>query len=381
MLYNVFMAKYPGKITLILVITFSLFSLWTHDAKSEEENNIIFEAKVVEILEEKELLREDGSASLQQNLKLVGLTDRWSGKEFTYFGIGELDVISANVYKSGDRVMINYLRDADGNDVYYVTDYVRRGNLYVLGIIFSIIVIIIGKWKGVRALISLVGSFVIIMGFIIPRILAGSSPLLIGLIGALAILLFIIYATEGFNKKSHVAVLSIFICLLITYLLSVAFGSLTRLTGMAQEEVMYLVGIGHGIINFKGLLLVAIIIGTLGVLDDVVISQVVSVKQILAADPNLSKKKVFSMAFEVGKSHLASMVNTLFLAYAGASLPLLILFSVNEPPFLTFGQVINNEIIAVEIVRTLVGSIGIALAVPISTILATHSYAKKRHAS
>ncbi len=361
------------------LILLGVFYILPNVVQAQENTDNIFEAKVIEIVKEKELTREDGSTNLQQNLKLEGLTGRWEGKEFNFYGIDELDVINSNIYQVGDRVMVNYLQDAEGKDVYYVVDYVRRGNLYLLAIIFAVLVIAIGEWKGLRAVISLVGSFAVIMGFIIPNILNGHSPLMIGLIGALVILIFIIYITEGFNKKSHISILSIFVCLVLTYILASMFSSLARLTGMAQEETMFLIGIGETAIDFKGLLLTAIIIGTLGVLDDVVISQVSSVEQIVKANPNLSRMKVFSMAFDVGKSHLASMVNTLFLAYAGASLPLLILFSVNEPPFLTFGQVINNEMIATEIVRTLVGSIGIALAVPISTILAAKYYTQKNH--
>ncbi|MBU0707596.1 YibE/F family protein [Patescibacteria group bacterium] len=362
-------------ITVPIISVFLLLPLYGH-AQTENTDDI-FEAKVVGIIEEKVLVREDGSENIQQNLKLLGLTERWQGKEFNFNGIGELDVINSNVYKVGDHVLVNHLENSDGQSVYYIVDYIRRSNLYLLALVFAIIVIAIGKWKGLKALISLIGSFTIIMGFIIPNILNGHSPLIIGLIGTLAILVFVIYITEGFNLKSHISVLSIFICLFFTYILSIIFTSVTHLTGMAQEEIMYLVGIGHGTINFKGLLLTAIIIGTLGVLDDVVISQVTSARQIIKANPSLSRGKVFSMTFEVGKSHLASMVNTLFLAYAGASLPLLILFSLNQPPFLSFSQVINNELIATEIVRTMVGSIGIALAVPISTFLAAYFYSKK----
>jgi len=141
---------------------------------------------------------------------------------------------------------------------------------------------------------------------------------------------------------------------------------------MANEETMFLLGLGEETINFQGLLLAGIIIGTLGVLDDMVISQVAAVEQIKLANPELSKKEVFKKSYKIGVSHISSMTNTLFLAYAGAALPLLLLFSVKQEPFLTFNQVINNEMIATEIVRTLAGSIGLVLAVPVATVLAVH---------
>ena len=134
---------------------------------------------------------------------------------------------------------------------------------------------------------------------------------------------------------------------------------------------MFLIDFGKTMINFKGLLLAGIIISTLGVLDDVIISQIVSVEQIKKINSNLSKKDVYKKAMKIGVSHMSSMINTLFLVYAGASLPLLLLFTINEPPFLTFNQIINNEIIAIEIVRTLAGSIGLVLSIPITTFLAS----------
>ena len=330
----------------------------------------VFEARVLRILETQKTEREDGSIIIQQKIKLEGLEGEWQDKEIIYNGIADLDVISQNVYKEGDRVIVSYSKGIDGNDRFYVTDFVRRSSLYWLLIIFILAVIIIGKWKGFRALISLALTFGVIIFFILPRILAGDSPLLIAIIGSVIIIFFIIYLTEGFNRRSHTALISILITLLITGLISILFTSLARLTGMASEETMFLIGLGENTINFQGLLLAGIILGTLGVLDDMVISQVAAVEQIKSANPELSKKEVFKKSYKIGISHISSMTNTLFLAYAGAALPLLLLFSVKQAPFLTFSQVINNEMIATEIVRTLTGSIGLVLAVPIATLLA-----------
>lgn len=332
----------------------------------------IFEARVLRILETQKYTRQDGSEVTQQKIKMEGLQGEWKSKEIIYNGISEIDVVSQNVYKEGDRVIVSYTKDFDGNDQFYITDYVRRGSLFWLLIIFILTVIIIGRWKGFRALVSLLLTFVVIIFFILPRILAGDSPLLIAIIGSVIILFFIVYLTEGFNRRSHTALVSILIALVITGLISIIFTYLTRLTGMASEEAMHLLGLGENAINFQGLLLAGIMIGTLGVLDDMVISQVAAVEQIKIANPSLSKKEVFKKSYKIGISHISSMTNTLFLAYAGAALPLLLLFSVKQVPFLTFSQVINNEMIATEIVRTLTGSIGLVLAVPIATILAVH---------
>ena len=148
---------------------------------------------------------------------------------------------------------------------------------------------------------------------------------------------------------------------------------------MAQDEAVFLIGLTKNAINFQGLLLTGMLIGAVGVLDDVIVSQIESVKQIKEANPKLPNRKVFASAFKIGNTHLSTVVNTLFLTYAGASLPLLLLFAINQGTFTTFSQVINNEMIATEIVRTLVGSIGVALSMPIATYFGAYwMKAKKR---
>jgi len=339
-----------------------------------EENNIpndrVFKAKVIRILEERMIERENGSKALQQNLLLRGLEKEWKDKEIEHKGISEIDMASANIYKVGDKVLVSEVKNIDGATDYYITDFIRSGYLFWLALIFSAIIIIIGKKKGVKSLISLVVSFLIIIKFIVPKIISGNSPLIVGILGALVILTVIIYLTEGFNKKSHIAVISVFLSLVVTFILSWIFTHLTRLTGLAQEEAVFLLGANNGMIDFRGLLLAGILIGTIGVLDDIIVGQVEAVRQIRKANPNFTILQVYQSAYEVGNTHLGEIVNTLFLTYAGASLPILLLFYLNPIGVVSFTQVVNNEIIATEIVRTLVGSIGVALSMPISTILA-----------
>lgn len=339
----------------------------------KEADTETFEAKIIEVIEEKETAREDGSKSFQQNIKLKGLTGQWKDKEFTFEGIDEVDVVTAPRYEKGDKVVVSASQDFEGNYQFYITDYVRRLPLYVLAVLFAVVIVVIGKWKGLRAIIGLIFSFVVILKFIVPRIMSGSSPLLVSIAGAVAILLFVIYVTQGFNKKSHSAVASIIVSLILTGLLSALFTAVAKLTGMCEES-MYLLGVAGGELNFEGLLLAGILLGTLGVLDDMVVAQISAVEQIKIANPDLSHLEVYKRAMKIGVDHISSMTNTLFLAYAGASLPLLILFSINEPPFLTFSQVINHEIIATEVIRTLVGTIGLALSVPIATLIASYAF-------
>ena len=357
-----------------MVLFFPFWGLQAQETKGSEGS---FRAVVLEILEQEEKTLEDGSKITQQNVKLKGIGGEWKDKEVTFYGISDLVVSKSTIYKKGDKVVVNYFQSPEGGINYYISDFVRSNSIYWLFLVFLIIVLAVGKWKGLAALISLALSFFIIMKMIVPMISSGYNPLMIAIIGSFFILFFIIYITEGYNKKAHFAILSIAICLIIIALLSYLFTYITRLSGMAQEEVLFLVAGGKGSINFQGLLLAGIVIGALGVLDDIVISQVESINQIKKANPKLNKKEVLKIANEIGSSHLGAIINTLFLAYAGISIPLLILFSLGQSTFSGFESIINSEVIATEIVRTLVGVIGITLSVPITNWLVVCFYEPK----
>ncbi|MBU0596549.1 YibE/F family protein [Patescibacteria group bacterium] len=355
----------------ILLLTLLLLIPYATNAQTESSSvhDELFKAEIIEIIEENDNSVEANTESFQQKLKLIGLDEKWKGKEIISDNM-DLQVVSNPRYEVGDKVLVSYFQDINSNNVYYVTGPVRQGSLYWLALIFALVVIAIGRWKGLRSLAVLLLTFLIILKFIVPKILTGNDPLFITIIGSLIILTLAIYITEGLKRNSTIAIFSVLISLIITGFISIWFTGLAKLTGFASEEAIYLTGLAGSGIDIKGLLLAGIIIGALGVLDDVVIAQVVLVKELKISSPEFSKKQIYAKAMRVGVSHLSSMINTLFLAYAGAALPLLILFSVKQPPFLNFNNVINNEIIATEIVRSLAGSIGIVLAVPISTLMA-----------
>lgn len=361
---------------LFFVVLFLLFLplvVFAQDSKKTDEG---FKAIVLEVLEEKENVLPDGTKAWQQNLKLKGISGEMNGREFAFYGISDFDVLNKNIYKHGDKVIVVGSADHEGNISYYITDFVRTGPLFILFILFVFCLLLVGRGKGLRSIISLALTFFIIVEFIVPRALSGGSIILPTLIFGIIILAIVVYLTEGFGKKSHLAVLSISLSLAFTVFLSWFFVMLSRLSGLGSEEISNLINIGNGTINFKGLLLSGIIIGALGVIDDVVISQIVAVEQLYEADPGQSTSAIFKKAMEIGVSHIGSMTNTLFLAYAGASLPLLVLFVSGESAFSGWGEVVNNEAIATEIVRTLAGSIGLVMAVPISTYLAVRSFKK-----
>lgn len=361
------------KIFLLILLFFPFLVFAQENIKSDR----YYKAEVVEVIKQQTTVLPEGGSTEQQNLKLKLLDGERKGQEVEFNGINNFDVISKNIYNTGDQVLVLESVNAEGQASYYITDYIRTKSLWWLIAVFAITITIVGRWKGVRSLISLVASFFVIIKFIIPQILAGANPLLITIIGSAAILLAVVYITEGISHHSHVAVISIFLSLLLSVFLAWFFVQFGKLSGFSSEEDFSLINIGHNVINFKGLLLAGIIIGTLGVLDDVVISQITAVKQLYEANRGLSKKQIFKRAYEIGVSHISSMTNTLFLAYAGVSMSLLILFISGQSAFDSWAQIINNESVATEIVRTLAGSVGLILSVPISTFLAAWWEEKK----
>lgn len=281
---------------------------------------------------------------------------------------------SNTLYKVGNEVVIAYAEDSTGGETYLITDYVRRTPLLALFLIFVVVTVIIGKWKGLSSILGMGVSFMVILRFILPSIYSGSDPVTIAILGSLAIIPVTFFLSHGFNRKTLVAIVGTLISLIVTGILATLFVEATKLTGFASEEAGFLNVFKEGTINIKGLLLAGIIIGVLGVLDDITISQSAIVQELKLANPELKAKELYSKAMSVGKDHIASMVNTLILVYTGAALPLLLLFVDNPRPF---SELINYEIIADEVVRTLVGSIGLVLAVPITTFIA--SYAINNH--
>jgi len=326
------------------------------------------EGRVTQILEEKQVIP-IGTEEPQLYQKLEILITKGSLKdEKITIENGNLPMSNLQKYKVGDELVINYGKDFEGNDTFYITDYVRRSALLWLFVIFVIIAVAIGRWQGMTSLFGMGISFLVIFKFILPKISAGSDPVQVAILGSLVIIPATFLLSHGVNKKTGIAIMGTLISLVVTGVLANAFVEASRLTGFASEEAGFLQAYKPGLINIKGLLLAGIIIGVLGVLDDITISQSAIVQQLKAANPKLKAGELYKKAMAVGKDHIASMVNTLVLVYTGAALPLLLLFIDNPHPF---SEIINYEIIADEVVRTLVGSIGLILAVPITTFIAS----------
>ncbi len=269
--------------------------------------------------------------------------------------------------KPGTDILVSISKTPDNVVNAYFVDYVRVVPIFWLAVIFAIAIILISRWKGVRAILSMAFSLYIIIGYIIPHILIGEDPLRVSIIGSIILLGVTLYLTYGWSLKTHAAVLSMVIVLLITGALSAVFVVITKLNGSGDENVMFLMQLMETPINLRGLLLGGMIIGALGVLDDLVTTQASAVFELHHANPSFGFRDLYDSAMRIGQDHVAATVNTLVLAYAGASLPMLLMFSLARGDY---GYLINFAFIAEEVVRTLVGSLGLIAAVPLTTVIA-----------
>lgn len=366
--------KHQHLITTILITTVIFFSQKTYLLAQTSETIKDYQGKVLEVIEEKEIeFPKQEVKQKYQKLKVLITKGEKEGEEVE-IEVGTIPQTQNITYSRGNKVLINSYEDMDGNEVFYITDIIRTDMLLILFIIFILLATIVGKKKGFFSLLAMAISFVIIFLFLLPQIANGKDPVLIAILTSLIIIPITFYLSHGLEKKTTISILGTLIALVITGILSIVFVNLTKLSGGATEEALFLQGISGKEYNLKGLLLAGIIIGTLGIMDDITISQTSIVYQLFDLKKDITTKELFKRSMELGKDHIASMINTLVLVYTGASMPLLLLF-MNESR--TFGEVINLEPVATEIVRTLVGSIGLILAVPITTYLACLVVKKK----
>ncbi|MEV8524552.1 YibE/F family protein [Streptomyces sp. NPDC052000] len=302
----------------------------------------------------------------QQGLCGKATVEVTSGKEKgrTFTEIVQPD--SPRQLHQGQGVIVAYAPDAPHDLQYSVTDVNRRVPMALLAGIFALAVVVVGRLRGVMALVALVVSFAVLTLFILPAILQGSNPLLVAVVGASAIMLIALYMCHGLSARTSVAVLGTLASLILIGLLGSVFIGWAALTGNTDENT----GLIHGLypnIDMSGLLLAGVIIGSLGVLDDVTVTQTSAVWELHEANPTMGPRGLYRAGIRIGRDHIASVVNTLVLAYAGAALPLLLLFSIAQS---SVGTVANSELVAEEVVRTLVGSIGLVASVPLTTALA-----------
>lgn len=348
----------------IIFILFLLFFLWPAASFAQEvfnEDQGIWHGQVVEIItNDIKIIPGTDTKHLYQTIK-VDVLD--GPKE------GEIIIIENDYLElsQGDKFYFNYIVYTDGSEAYGVINIDRKGALYFLIGLFVLAVIIFGKWQGVRSLFALVGSFFAIFYILMPGILGGWNPVFASVVVASVILFAAIFFTHGFNRESAVAYGGTMIAVFLTSLFAIFSVHLTDLSGFASEASTYLNFNTNGSLDFTALLLGAMIIGVLGVLDDIAVTQAAVVTELFNSNSSLSRVEVYGKALRVGREHVGALVNTLVLAYTGASFPLLLHFYTASSGL---SMSLNTELFATEIVRTIVGSIGLILAVPIVTALA-----------
>ncbi|KKT78162.1 MAG: hypothetical protein UW75_C0048G0004 [Parcubacteria group bacterium GW2011_GWF2_44_8] len=325
-------------------------------------------AEVLEIVEqfERDIMGTGASTTVQEMRILIEEGER-EGEVVKLEN--DLSVLSV-----GDKIFVNRLLSIDGTEYYIFKDVERRGPLLFLIAIFIGLVVWLSGMQGVRAVLSLALSIGAIIFLLIPALLAGYSPALASLVIAGLILSVTLFLPHGFKPRVFITFVGTFGAVFATCIIAWIWVTWMRFTGFGDDSSVYLNFATGGTLDLTGLLLGGIIIGLLGVLDDVSITQASVVQELKAANPKFGFKDLYRRALRVGRDHVGSLVNTLALAYVGTSLPLLLLYSYSESPI---SILINQEILAAEILRIIVGSIGLVLAVPFTTAMAAWYFKDK----
>ena len=342
---------------------------WPASAQEvHQEFQELVKAEVIEVVEESErTVMGTDTTTVVQELRVL-LKDGPRAGEVVPL---ENDLV---LLRPGDKIFVNHLQAIDGTEYFIFRDMERRGALVVLGLVFVGLVVWLSRWQGVRALLSLGISFGAIVFLLIPAVLAGYNPALVSLGIAGLVLSATLFFTHGVKPRVVVTFFGTFGAVFLTCALAWLWVTWMRFSGLTDDTSVYLNLATDGQIDLAGLLLGGIIIGLLGVLDDVSITQASVVQELKGANPGFGFTDLYTRALRVGRDHVGSLVNTLALAYAGASLPLILLYSYSTAPL---SVIINQEIIAAEIVRIVIGSIGLILAVPLTTALAAWYFKDK----
>lgn len=273
----------------------------------------------------------------------------------------------------GDKVLLGVQDGAPLTERYQYVDHDRGRPLLLLAGIFAVAVVVLSRWRGFAALIALGVTGVTLTQFIMPAILKGSNPLLVAVVGGAVIMVIALFLTHGVNAQSSVALAGTIAALGLTAFLGWAFVKFSDLSGLGSEGASVVKAYVPDL-DLAGLLVAGIVIGALGVLDDVTVTQASAVWELSAANPAASRAALFGAGLRIGRAHVASVVNTLVLAYAGAALPILMVFAISGTKA---GYLISTEMVAIEVVRGLVGSLGLIAAVPLTTALAAMAVADR----
>ncbi len=360
--------KHKKIFTLILIGLYfvSSFVAWGSEVHQELQETV--RAEVLEIVsrEDKDIMG-TGVTTTVETVRVEILQGQKSGEVASF----ENDLLALN---KGDKIYVNRLVAIDGTEYYTFKDIDRKLTLMWLSLALVVLVIVFASWQGVRAIFSLLLSMLAIWYLLVPALLAGYNPALASFILAAVILAFTLFVTHGLRPYVFLAYLGTMSAVGISCLVTAFSVSALRLTGFSADASVYLNFATGGQLDLAGLLLGGIIIGLLGVLDDVAITQASVVQELKAANSHLTMRELYQSSIRVGRDHVGSLVNTLALAYVGTSLPLVLLYAKSAAPLL---DVVNQEMVAGELLRIMVGSMGLVLAVPLTSMLAAGYFARR----
>jgi uncharacterized membrane protein len=335
---------------------------------SPNSESVYFRGKIEKILEERKITPAGSETFFTQKVQVR----RSDTNETFELEVGtDVQPLNANQrLKPNTQVILTQVSNPDGGLTYAIADVYRLPMLTWLFAGFLVLVLLVARLQGLASIVGMVISLGVLSLYIVPSILSGGNPMIVSILGAGVIAVITIYLSHGFNAHSHIALASMMGSLVVVSLLSALAVQAAQMVGLGSEEAYFLQFGETANINLQGLLLGGIVLGTLGILDDICIAQISTVYQLKQANKDLGFHELYERGLKVGKDHVASLVNTLVLAYAGANLPLFLLFSINQS--LPWWVTINNEVIAEEVLRTLVGSMGLVMAVPIATVLGAY---------
>lgn len=352
---------WPATAVCAVVTVIAVLLLWPGGSDGFEDPLLLSGAPVTAKVVTADVVGCTGDQTV--NCKLIGfeMTNGAYDGEF-----GAMEHADTTTIEPGDTIKVDVFETETGELLFSFYDFERTGSLTWLLALFVVAVIALGRWRGLGALAGLAFSLAVIVMFTMPAILDGSNAVSVALTTASLIGFAALFLAHGTEITTAVALLSTFASLTVTAVLALLFVEATKLTGFTDESSLMLSGLAQNI-DPRGILLAGIVIGALGVLDDVTVTQVSAVWELKRVQPELTTRELVNPAMRIGRDHISSTVNTLFLAYTGAALPLLLLFTQAQQGF---GNVITREVVATEVVRALVGSIGLVASVPISTWLA-----------
>ncbi len=368
-----------SRIFLIFCFLFSVLFAEVSPVAAQDTDSTYMRGKAIEILEHGAEV--DPSSEFQDDYQevTVEITNGPEKGNLVYINHGAgMDLLESEKVKNGDELVILKASGPDGEMQYSISDRYRLSALKVLALFFIVVTVICGGWKGFRSLIGLGLSIIVLMFLVVPGIANGGSPLFYTLLGSLGISCASLFIAHGFKARTTIALIGIMLTVVASLLIAVFSTKIAHIFGTGSDDAFSLQFLGTiPNLDLRGLLIGGIIIGTLGVLDDVATSQAAVVEELKNANPNMKRKELFLSGMSVGREHIAALINTLFLAYAGVSLPLFLMFAVND--ILPIPIFLNTEFVAEEIVRTVTGSVALMLAVPLTTYIAAWFFGARKY--